>query len=598
MSTAAAIPTRQLHPLVTLDYRVRMVSMVVVGLIPLFHFRGRPPLPALVGMAFTALVWPQIAYLIAKNSRDTRRAEFRNLLIDSFLVGGWTAALSFSLFPGAVMVAALNSANLSVGGLRQAARGLAAILLGMVVVGFLLGFEVHPESDLPTALFCIVGILTVTTIFGYYGHLQTKRVRQAKNVLAERNQQIEEQNRAIEQASRTALEAKEAAEAANQSKSAFLANMSHELRTPLNAIIGYSEMLEEDAQASGQKEFVSDLQKIRSSGKHLLGLINDVLDLSKVEAGKMKLFLETFDVANLVEEVVATAAPLVEKNGNRLEVRCAADVGQIREDVTKVRQVLLNLLSNAAKFTEKGAVSLEVAREQDVTGSWVVFRVRDTGIGMTPEQTGKLFQAFTQADGSTMRKYGGTGLGLALSRKFCVMMGGDINVESAAGKGSTFIVRLPGDIENYDGEATSIRLRLPGRRREESREAGAAPATGKTLLVIDEDPAVRQLMERLASREGYELVAAASGEEGLKLAREKRPDLITLEVVMPGIDGWTVLRTLKSDRELSGIPVVMVSISDDRDRGLAMGAADYFVKPVDRDRLAEILAAYRSGALA
>jgi len=598
MSTAGAIPTRQLHPLVTLDYRVRMVSMVVVGLIPLFHFGGRPPLPALIGMAFTALLWPQIAYLIAKNSRDTRRAEFRNLLIDSFFVGGWTAALSFSLFPGAVMVAALNSANLSVGGLRQAAKGLAAILLGMVVVGIPLGFEVQPESSLPTAFFCIVGILTVTTIFGYYGHLRTKQVRQAKNVLAERNQQIEEQNRAIEQARRTALEAKEAAETANQSKSVFLANMSHELRTPLNAIIGYSEMLEEDAQASGQKEFVSDLQKIRFSGKHLLGLINDVLDLSKVEAGKMKLFLETFDVANLVEEVVATATPLVEKNGNRLEVRCAADVGQIREDVTKVRQVLLNLLSNASKFTEKGTVSLEVAREADVTGSWVVFRLRDTGIGMTPEQTAKLFQAFTQADGSTMRKYGGTGLGLALSRKFCVMMGGDINVESTPGKGSTFTVRLPGDIENYDGEATSIRLRLPGRRREEPRAAGVPSPDGKILLVIDEDPAVRQLMERLASREGYRLVAAASGEEGLKLAREKRPSLITLEVVMPGIDGWTVLKALKSDPQLSDIPVVMVSISDDRDRGLAMGAADYFVKPVDRDRLAEILAAYRSGALA
>ncbi|HEX9286296.1 MAG TPA: ATP-binding protein [Thermoanaerobaculia bacterium] len=598
MSTAAATPTRQLHPLVTLDFRVRMVSMVVVGLIPLFHFAGRPPLPALIGMAFTALVWPQIAYVIAKNSRDSRRAEFRNLLLDSFFIGGWTAALSFSLFPGAMMIAAINSANLSVGGLRQAARGLVAIVLGMIVVGFPLGFEVHPESSLPTALFCIVGILTVTTIFGYYGHLQTKRVRQAKNVLSERNQQIEEQNRAIEQARRAALEAKEAAEAANQSKSVFLANMSHELRTPLNAIIGYSEMLEEDAQASGQKEFVSDLQKIRSSGKHLLGLINDVLDLSKVEAGKMKLFLETFEVASLVEEVVATARPLVEKNGNRLDVRCAEDVGQIREDVTKVRQVLLNLLSNAAKFTEKGIVSLQVSRESDVTGSWVVFRVRDTGIGMTPEQTAKLFQAFTQADGSTMRKYGGTGLGLALSRKFCVMMGGDINVESAPGKGSTFVVRLPGDIENYDGEATSIRLRLPGRRREESREAGVAAPTGKTLLVIDEDPAVRQLMERIASREGYRLVTAASGEEGLKLVREVRPDIITLEVVMPGIDGWTVLKSLKSDPELTNIPVVMVSISDDRDRGLAMGAADYLVKPVDRDRLAGILAAHRSGALA
>jgi signal transduction histidine kinase/CheY-like chemotaxis protein len=575
-----------------------MVSMVVVALIPLFHFRGRPPLPVLAGMVFTGLLWPQIAYLVAKNSKDTRAAEFRNILFDSFLVGGWAAAMSFSLFPSAVMVAALNSANLSVGGLRQAAKGLLAILLGMVVVGLPLGFQVQPESDLPTALFCIVGILTVTTIFGYYGHLQTKRVRLAKNALSDRNDQIEQQNREIEQARQTALEAKEAAETANQSKSVFLANMSHELRTPLNAIIGYSEMLEEDAQASGQNEFVSDLQKIRSSGKHLLGLINDVLDLSKVEAGKMKLFLETFDVANLVEEVMATATPLVEKNGNRLEVHCAEDVGQLREDVTKVRQVLLNLLSNAAKFTEKGMVSLEVAREADVTGSWVVFRIRDTGIGMTPEQTAKLFQAFTQADGSTMRKYGGTGLGLALSRKFCVMMGGDINVESEAGKGSTFIVRLPGDIENYDGEATSIRMRLPGARRDHAREAGQVPPTGKILLVIDEDPAVRQVMERLAAREGYQLFTAGTGEEGLDLARKKKPDLITLEVVMPGIDGWTVLKNLKADPQLSGIPVVMVSISDDRDRGLAMGAADYLVKPVDRDRLAGILAAYRTGAVA
>ena len=596
----ATVPgqTRQLHPLVTLDYRVRMVSMAVVALIPLFHFRGRPPLPVLAGMIFSGLLWPQIAYLVSKNSKDTRAAEFRNLLLDSFFVGGWTAALSFSLFPGAVMVAALNSANLSVGGLRQAAKGLLAILLGMVVVGLPLGFRVQPESDLPTALFCIVGILTVTTIFGYYGHLQTKRVRLAKNALSDRNDQIEQQNRAIEQARQAALEAKEAAETANQSKSVFLANMSHELRTPLNAIIGYSEMLEEDAQASGQKEFVSDLQKIRSSGKHLLGLINDVLDLSKVEAGKMKLFLETFDVANLVEEVMATATPLVEKNGNRLEVHCTEDVGQIREDVTKVRQVLLNLLSNAAKFTEKGIVSVEVAREADVTGSWVVFRIRDTGIGMTPEQTAKLFQAFTQADGSTMRKYGGTGLGLALSRKFCIMMGGDINVESEAGKGSTFVVRLPGDIENYDGEATSIRMRLPGARRDRAREAGQVPPTGKVLLVIDEDPAVRQIMERLATREGYQLFAAGTGEEGLDLARKKKPDLITLEVVMPGIDGWTVLKNLKADPQLSGIPVVMVSISDDRDRGLAMGAADYLVKPVDRDRLAGILAAYRTGAVA
>ncbi len=586
----------RIHPIVKLDYRVRMIAMLVVGLIPLFHFGGRPPLPALVGMAVTALVWPHVAYLAARRARDTRAAEFRNLLVDSLFVGGWAAALSFSLLPSIVMIAAVHSANLSVGGLRLAAKGLVATLLGILAVGVPLGFAFQPESSLPTALFCVIGILTVTTVFGYFGHLQTRRLRQAKNDLAEHNRQIAEQNRIVEQARKVALEAKTAAEEANQAKSAFLANMSHELRTPLNAIIGYSEMLEEDAEAAGQKPFVADLQKIRSAGKHLLGLINDVLDLSKVEAGKMKLFLEVFDVPNLVEEVVATAQPLVEKTSNELEVSVAPDVGQIREDVTKVRQVLLNLLSNAAKFTEKGTISLDVARETDVTGSWVVFRVRDTGIGMTPDQTAKLFQAFTQADGSTMRKYGGTGLGLALSRKFCVMMGGDINVESAPGAGSTFTVRLPGDIENYDGEATSIRLRLPGRRPGHAREA-AAPS-GKVLLCIDGDSAVHELMERLATREGYSFVAAQNGEEGLRLAREKKPDVVTLEVALPGIDGWTVLKSLKSDRELSEIPVVMVSISDDLDRGLAMGAADYLVKPIDRDRLAGLLAAYRTGAIA
>jgi signal transduction histidine kinase/CheY-like chemotaxis protein len=598
MTPVAAVGEPRIHPIVKLDYRVRMIAMLVVGLIPLFHFEFRPPLLALLGMVVTALVWPHVAYLAARRARDTRAAEFRNLMVDSLLVGGWTAALSFSLLPSTCMIAAVHSANLSVGGLRLAARGLIFIALGILAVGIPLGFPVQPVSTLPTSLFSIAGIVTVTTIFGYFGHLQTKRLRLAKNDLAEHNKQIAEQNRLVEQARQVALEAKSAAEEANQAKSAFLANMSHELRTPLNAIIGYSEMLEEDAEAAGQKSFVSDLQKIRSSGKHLLGLINDVLDLSKVEAGKMKLFLETFDVAGLVDDVIATAQPLVEKTSNALTVHVAPDVGQIREDITKVRQVLLNLLSNAAKFTEKGTVSLEVTREADVTGSWVVFRVRDTGIGMTPEQTAKLFQAFTQADGSTMRKYGGTGLGLALSRKFCVMMGGDINVESVPGKGSTFTVRLPGDIENYDGEATSIRVRLPGRRPAHSREPVDVPPSGKALLCIDDDPAVHELMERLATREGYSFVAAENGEAGLKSAREKRPDVVTLEVALPGIDGWTVLKSLKDDPDLSGIPVVMVSISDDRDRGLAMGAVDYLVKPLDRERLAGILAAYRTGAVA
>src|SRR6266542_5214533 len=254
------------------------------------------------------------------------------------------------------------------------------------------------------------------------------------------------------------LGAKEAAEGANRAKSTFLANMSHELRTPLNAIIGYSEMLAEEAGTAGHMELVTDLQKIQTAGRHLLDLINGVLDLSKIEAGKMKLYLETFDIARAVEEVAVTCETLVKKNGNRFEVNCPSDIGQLREDVTKVRQVLLNLLSNAAKFTENGVVSLDVRRELRRDGNWVFFQVRDTGIGMSREHIGHLFEAFSQADAGTVKKYGGTGLGLSISRKFCQLMGGDIEVESEPGRGSTFTVRLPGEIENFDGEATSVRL--------------------------------------------------------------------------------------------------------------------------------------------
>ena len=370
------------------------------------------------------------------------------------------------------------------------------------------------------------------------------------------------------------LQARREAEAANETKSRFLASTSHELRTPLNAIIGYSEMLQEQAEEEGHPGYVPDLTKIHSAGKHLLAVINDILDLSKIEAGKMELYLETFEVRPVIEDVATTVRPLVEQHENRFELHAAATLGAMRADVTRVRQVLLNLLSNASKFTDHGLITLSVERD----GTEMLFRVRDTGIGMTPEQQGKLFQAFAQADASTSSKYGGTGLGLAISRRFCQMMGGDVTVESAPGTGSTFTVRLPLSV------------------REAAPEAVSWPApTGEpvgTVLVIDDDPAVRNLLGRSLSRDGFRVETAADGATGLRLARDLRPDIITLDVLMPDMDGWAVLSALKSDPLLAGIPVVMVTVVDEKPMGFALGVSEYLTKPIDRTRLAAVLRRY------
>ena len=371
--------------------------------------------------------------------------------------------------------------------------------------------------------------------------------------------------------------AKEAAEQANRTKSSFLANMSHELRTPLNAIIGYSEMLQEEAEDRGQAAFVPDLRKIHGAGKHLLALINDVLDLSKIESGKMELYLEGFEVGGLVRDVESTIGPLVERNRNRLLVRCPEDVGRMHADVTRVRQILFNLLSNAAKFTEDGRIELEVGPATVGGEECVLFGVRDTGIGLTSVQQGRLFQAFSQADASTSRKYGGTGLGLVISRRFAQMMGGDIDVASEVGRGSVFTVRLP--------------RRVAGRPAAPEPVPAGGGAT--TVLVVDDDPGARELLARNLEREGFRVVLAAGGEEGVALARELLPDVVSLDVIMPGMDGWSVLRALKGDPATADIPVVMVSMLDSKDMGYALGASDYLLKPFDRERLATVLRRYR-----
>ncbi len=407
--------------------------------------------------------------------------------------------------------------------------------------------------------------------------------------------------------------ARAAAEHANQAKSTFLANMSHELRTPMNAIIGYSEMLTEEAEDLGQEDFIPDLQKILAAGKHLLALINDVLDLSKIEAGKMTLFLEDVDVAALIDDVTSTIRPLVDKNANQLVVDLDPEAGTLRADETKVRQTLFNLLSNASKFTRKGTITLSVRRHHHGAGDWLAFLVADTGIGMSKEQMAKVFEEFTQADSSTTRKFGGTGLGLTISKKFCELMGGDLAVKSEEGKGTTFTVELPAVVrepaedspedspeatqpeaeapaaETLDTDTRPVALDLP------SAEAGA-PA--RTVLVIDDDKNTLDLARRFLTREGFSVETADSGMQGLALARELHPAAITLDVMMPGMDGWAVLTELKRDPATADIPVIMLTMLDQKEMGFALGASEYMSKPVDRRRLAAHLERYLASSRA
>ena len=378
------------------------------------------------------------------------------------------------------------------------------------------------------------------------------------------------------------------AEDASDAKSRFLANVSHELRTPLNAIIGYSEILEEDAESEGQMQTAADLQKVHSAAKHLLNLINEVLDLSKIEAGKMEIYPESFDVRPLVEEVIATIESTARKNNNEIVLLCPNDAGVMKSDMVKLRQTLFNLLSNATKFTENGTVQLSVSIEEAEEVDWITFSVSDTGIGMSKEQLAKLFVPFAQADVSTTRKYGGTGLGLTICNHFVEMLGGNLKVESTLGQGSTFTLRLPVTVDTGSDLLNELskqidnsrKLRIPDEGMNQERREHIS-----TLLVIDDDPVILDLMMRYMNKEGIKVEIAANGTEGLEMARKLQPDIITLDVMMPGKNGWAILTAIKDDPELSNIPVIMISSVGNKMLSTGLGAVDYLSKPVDWKRL-------------
>ncbi|WP_165492847.1 response regulator [Lichenihabitans psoromatis] len=375
--------------------------------------------------------------------------------------------------------------------------------------------------------------------------------------------------------------ARDAAEAANRAKSVFLANMSHELRTPLSAVIGYCEMLEEEVEELGEASLLADLGKIKSNARHLLSLINDVLDLSKIEANRMDVFAEDIDVATLATDVVSTVDALVKQKNNMALLELDPDLGAMTTDVVKLRQCLFNLLSNAAKFTENGTIKLAVSREQQGGADWVTFRVIDTGIGMTPEQLQRLFARFSQADETTTRRFGGTGLGLAISRAFSRLMGGDISVDSIAGEGTTFSLRIPAIMPvrpEFDETADTAA---------EARPADAG--TRDLILVIDDDPAQRDLMSRFLERQNFAVETASDGRQGLERAKALKPRAILLDVMMPQMDGWSVLSALKRDPDLAGVPVVMITFVSDNGLAASLGADEHLAKPVDWSSLSHIM---------
>ncbi|MGL6075255.1 MAG: response regulator [Fimbriiglobus sp.] len=439
-------------------------------------------------------------------------------------------------------------------------------------------------------------VLKDRTLFaGVFRDVTAKR--EAEEQIRQLNEDLENRvNLRTSELAETNIKLEEAlrqAEAASRAKDAFVANMSHELRQPLHIIIGFTEAMRDEAEDDGRPELIPDLNRILTAGRHLLELINDILDLAKIAAGRMELAIARFELPKLIEDVRTLVSPLAEKNRNEFLVDAPADLGSMTADERRVKQILLNLLSNAFKFTSEGTVTLQVRRVVSSNQAMIEFSVADTGKGMTPEQVQRLFQRFYQADSTTTREQGGTGLGLAITQSFNELMGGEpIHVSSLPGSGSHFVIRLPAVVVPIQEHKLPTRA-TPTELITTTPPSGTIPRPdGMTILVIDDDPMVPELMRRFLAKDGFRILSTIDGEEGLRIARESHPSAITLDVMMPGLDGWNVLAKLKADEATCDIPVVMLTIVDDRGRGFALGAADYLTKPIDWPRLNILLRKY------
>jgi signal transduction histidine kinase/CheY-like chemotaxis protein len=429
----------------------------------------------------------------------------------------------------------------------------------------------------------------ISLIFVYFwfflGRIERNIAKSEQDIIHAKNQ--------AELARDEAQHAKKQAEEANKIKSDFLAKMSHELRTPLNAIIGITEMMAEDAEEFGDEDYKEPLGRVLRSGKHLLSLINDILDLSKIEAGKMELHPESFDVPLFIGDLNRTCAPLAQKNNNQLNVNISEGTADIYADSTRLKQVLLNLVSNACKFTNDGEILLSVEPCQLQAQDAIRFTIRDSGIGMNEQQLSLLFQDFQQVDSSATRKYEGTGLGLSISKKLVALMAGEISVSSQAGEGSEFIVRLPLNIPDSDTRHesdTSQGVNLSDQEIQEiETDTDSENTTSQNVLIVEDDDNMIELLKYHLGKQGINVDIAKDGAQALQKARANKPALITLDINMPKLNGWDTLAAMRADTDLKDIPIIVLTVQEEKQKGIELGASEYLTKPIDKDELVMIV---------